>query len=202
MIRLVIAEDHQCFIDSIKLVTEFDNTISIIGSVNDGEALLKLVRLKQPQIVIADYRMPKLDGLEAAKLILKEFPHIKVIILTMFDLPEIQKQAKDIGVSGYILKNISLDKVLEAIKTVAKGETYFDENIDFTDVGQKKDKLTKRQKEILSHIAQGKTSREIANLLFIDLKTVNTHRQNMIRVLHLQGKNDLVKYAIERKYLK
>ena len=120
----------------------------------------------------------------------------------MFDLPEIQKQAKDIGVSGYLLKNISLDKVLEAIKTVAKGETYFDENIDFTDVRQKKDKLTKRQKEILSHIAQGKTSREIANLLFIDLKTVNTHRQNMIRVLHLQGKNDLVKYAIERKYLK
>ena len=202
MIRLVIAEDHQCLIDSLRLVSEFDKDISIIGSVNDGESLLKLVRLKQPQVVIADYRMPKLDGLEASKQILKEFPHIKILIFTMFDLPEVQKQAKQIGVSGYLLKNISLDEVIKAIKTVAKGETFFDDTIDFTDTGVKKNNLTKRQKEILSHIAQGKTSRQIADLLFIDLKTVNTHRQNMIRVLHLLGKNDLVKYAIENKYLK
>lgn len=201
MIRLAIAEDHQCLIDSIKLITEFDEEISIVGSVNDGESLLKLVRLKQPHVVIADYRMPKLDGLEAAKQILAEFPHVKVLIFTMFDLPEIQIQAKHIGVSGYLLKNISLDNVIKAIKTVMKGDTYFDDTIDFSDISTQKNRLTKRQKEILSLIAQGKTSRQIAELLFIDIKTVNTHRQNMIRVLNLRGKNDLVKYAIEHKYL-
>ena len=201
MIRLAIAEDHQCLIDSIKLITEFDNDISIVGSVNDGEALLKLVRLKQPQIVIADLRMPKLDGLEASKIILEEFPHTKIIIFTMFDLPEIQKQAKQIGVSGYILKNISLDNVIKAIKAVVKGDTYFDSSIDFSNISPKKNSLTKRQKEILKHSAQGKTSRQIANLLFIDIKTVNTHRQNMIRVLNLKGTHDLVKYAIEHKYI-
>ncbi len=200
MIRLVIAEDHQCLIDSIRLITQFDTDISIIGTANDGEALLKLVRLKQPDVVIADLRMPKVDGMEASKQILKEFPHIKVLIFTMFDLPYIQKQAKQIGVSGYILKNISLDNVIKAVKTVAKGQTYFSEYIDDIDTTKKKNILTKRQKEILQHIAQGKTSRQIANLLFIDIKTVNTHRQNMIRVLNLHGKNDLVKYAIEKKY--
>lgn len=200
MIRLAIAEDHQCLIDSIKLITEYDNDISIIGSVNDGEALIKLVRLKQPHIVIADLRMPKLDGLEAAKVILKEFPHIKVLIFTMFDLPEIQKQAKDIGVSGYILKNISLDNVIKAIKAVMKGDTYFDSIIDVSNSSHKKNILTKRQKEILKLIAQGKTSRRIADGLYIDIKTVNTHRQNMIRVLNLQGIHDLVKYAVEHKY--
>ena len=148
----------------------------------------------------ADLRMPKLDGLEASKQILKEFPHTKILIFTMFDLPEVKKQAKQIGVSGYLLKNISLDNVIKAIKTVTTGGTFFDDDID-KKTSSKKSKLTKRQKEILAHIAQGKTSRQIAELLFIDLKTVNTHRQNMIRALQLKGINDLVKYAIENKYV-
>ncbi len=200
MIRLAIAEDHQCLIDSMGLITEFDKDISIIGAVNDGEALLHLVRLKQPNVVIVDLRMPKIDGMAATKLILEEFPHTKVLIFTMFDIPEAQKQAKAIGASGYILKNASLDEVINAVKSVHKGDTYFTENLEETEASKSKNILTKRQKEILQLIAQGKTSREIAELLFIDIKTVNTHRQNMMRILGFKGKNDLVKYAIETKY--
>jgi two-component system nitrate/nitrite response regulator NarL len=199
MIRLAIAEDHQCLIDSINLITEFDKDISIVGSVNDGEALLELVRLKQPHVVIVDLRMPKTDGMEASKQILKEFPHIKILIFTMFDIPEAQKQAKAIGVSGYILKNTSLDELITAVKAVYNGQTYFNDDFDVEDT-KSKNILTKRQKEILHLIALGKTSREIADMLFIDIKTVNTHRQNMIRVLNLDSKNGLVKYAIENKY--
>lgn len=205
MIRLAIAEDHQSLIDGIKLLLEYEDNIEIVGTTNDGEALLKLVRLKQPNIVLIDIRMPKMDGIEATRIIKKEFPHTKVLAFTMFDQTEAVKQMLEAGASGYILKNSSLVEVLNAINTVYKGKTYFDANIDTnalnTDsISAKKGLLTKRQIEILELVAQGKTSREIAEQLFIGIHTVDTHRKNMIRILGLHGKGELMRYALEKKY--
>ncbi|WP_452228921.1 response regulator transcription factor [Lacinutrix sp. MEBiC02404] len=205
MIRLAIAEDHQSLIDGLQLLLKYEEDISIIGTANDGEQLLKIVRLKQPNVIITDIRMPKLDGIAATKVIMKEFPTTKVLAFSMFDQLDAIKQMLDAGAKGYILKNSSLTEVLQAIKTVYKGETYFDKNIDTNALGtdknnSKKGLLTKRQIEILELVAQGKTSREIAEQLFIGIHTVDTHRKNMIRILGLQGKGELMRYALEKKY--
>lgn len=203
MIRLAIAEDHQSLIDGLKLLLKYENDISIIGTANDGSELLDIVRLKQPNVVLTDIRMPKVNGIEATKLIKKEFPHTKILAFTMFDQNEAVEQMLNAGASGYILKNSSLEDVLTAIKTIAIGDTYFDKNINTNGLGKsssKKGKLTKRQIEILNLIGQGKTSREIAETLFIGVHTVDTHRKNMARILGLSGKGELMRYAVEKKY--
>ncbi|WP_299362631.1 response regulator transcription factor [Winogradskyella sp.] len=204
MIRLAIAEDHQSLIDGIKLLLEYEDDIEIIGTANDGEALLKLVRLKQPNVVIMDIRMPKIDGISATRTIKKEFPHTKVLGFTMFDQQDAIRQMLDAGASGYLLKNSPLEEVLKAVRAVHQGSTYFDANIKVeaeNDSNKKaKGKLTKRQIEILGLIAQGKTSREIADELFIGVHTVDTHRKNMVRILGLKGKGELLRYAVEKKY--
>ncbi len=204
MIRLVIAEDHQSIIDGIKLLLEYEEDIEIIGTAIDGEQLLDLVRLKQPNVVITDIRMPKMDGITATKLIKKEFPGIKVLGFSMFNQKEAIDQMLDAGASGYLLKNSALEEVLKAVRAVNRGHTYFDANIEANADNNRNKKakslLTKRQVEILALIAQGKTSREIADDLFIGLHTVDTHRKNMIRILGLQGKGELMRYALEKKY--
>lgn len=204
MIRLAIAEDHQSLIDGIKLLLEYEEDIEIVGTANDGETLLDLVRLKQPNVVITDIRMPKMDGITATKHIKKEFPRTKVLGFTMFDQKEAIDQMLDAGASGYLLKNSALEEVLKAVRAVYNGHTYFDANITTNahdDTNKKvKGVLTKRQVQILGLIAQGKTSREIADNLFIGLHTVDTHRKNMIRILGLHGKGELMRYALEKKY--
>lgn len=205
MIRLAIAEDHQSLIDGLELLLKYEEQISIIGTANDGEALLEIVRKREPNVVITDIRMPKMDGIQAAKIIKKEFPHINILAFTMFDQDEAVSQMIEAGASGYILKNTSLSEVLKAILTVAEGNTYFDGNINVNGLNQEKSKpnkglLTRRQKEILALIAQGNTSREIAEKLFIGVHTVDTHRKNMIRILGIKGKGELLRYAIEKKY--
>ena len=204
MIRLAIAEDHQSLIDGIKLLLEYEDDIDIVGTANDGEALLELVRLKQPNVVITDIRMPKMDGITATKEIKKELPHTKVLGFTMFDQKDAIQQMLEAGASGYLLKNSPLEEVLKAVRSVYNGHTYFDANIEIEKENNtnKKSKgiLTKRQVEILGLIAQGKTSREIADELFIGVHTVDTHRKNMIRILGLHGKGELMRYALEKKY--
>lgn len=205
MIRLAIAEDHQSLIDGIKLLLEYEDNITIIGTANNGQELLEIVRLKQPNVVITDIRMPKMDGITATKHIKKEFPHTKVLAFTMFDQTEAIEQMIDAGASGYILKNSSLKEVLNAIVSVYEGNTYFDANINTNALQvdsstKKKGLLTKRQVEILELVAQGKTSREIATQLFIGIRTVETHRKNMIRILGLRGKGELMRYALDKKY--
>lgn len=205
MIRLAIAEDHQSLIDGISLLLEYEEDISIVGTANDGEALLEIVEKKRPTLILTDIRMPKLDGIEATKRIKKLHPEIKVIAFSMFDQTEAIEQMLEAGATGYILKNSSLTEVLNAIRTVANGDTYFDANIN-TNVLNSENKsktkglLTKRQIEILELIALGKTSREIADELFIGVHTVDTHRKNMARILGLQGKGELMRYALEKKY--
>ncbi len=204
MIRLAIAEDHQSLIDGIKLLLEYEDDIEIVGAVNDGEALIDLVRLKQPNVVITDIRMPKTDGITATKTIKKEFPHTKILGFTMFDQKDAIQQMIDAGASGYLLKNSPLDEVLKAVRAVHKGNVYYDSNItveaESNSNKKGKGKLTKRQIQILGLIGQGKTSREIADELFIGIHTVDTHRKNMIRILGLHGKGELMRYALEKKY--
>lgn len=201
MITLVIAEDHQALIDGIRSFLEYEEDITVLGEANDGEMLIDLVRKKQPQIVLTDIRMPKCDGICATKTIKKEFPNTKIIAFSMFDQAEAIHQMKDAGVSGYIMKNSSLKKVLEAIRIVAKNGIYFDDSITTTDLTSKEEiVLSTREKEILRLIGEGKTSQEIADILFIGKSTVDTHRKNILKKMNIQGKTDLIRFAVERKY--
>jgi two-component system, NarL family, response regulator NreC len=202
MITIVIAEDHQALIDGIKLSLEYEKDISIVGEANDGEMLIDLIRVKQPQIVITDIRMPKCDGISATKIIKREFPHIKVIAFSMFDQREATNQMKEAGATGYIMKNSPLKKLVDAIRIVAKGGTFYDDTIitSFNNESIEEIILSTREKEILRLIGEGKTSQEIAENLFISKSTVDSHRKNILKKLNIHGRTDLIRFALERKY--
>lgn len=201
MIKIVIADDHQALIDGIKLSLKTISDIKVVGEANDGESLLELVHEMRPQVVLTDIRMPKCDGISATKAIKKKYPEIKVIAFSMFDQPEAVLKMKEAGASGYIMKNSSLDKVIEAIRTVALNKTFFDETIAVIDQNTKETiLLSSREKEILRLIGEGRTSLEIADELFISKATVDTHRKNIVKKMNIYGKTDLIRFAVERKY--
>lgn len=211
MITIIMAEDHQMLIDGVQSFFEYDDNINIIGTVNNGEELVKLVTLKQPKVIITDIRMPKMDGIEATKIIKKQFPHISVLAMTMFDQTDAIKQMLDAGATGYLLKNSGIKMLSKAIISVANGETFFDPNVAFNFMNNYIDKnvtvgksdkviLSNREKEILGLIANGKKSKEIAEDLFLAKTTIDTHRKNMIRKLNLSSGSELIKYAIDKKY--
>jgi two-component system nitrate/nitrite response regulator NarL len=206
MITVAIAEDHQALIDGINLLLEYEEDISIVGTANDGEALIDIVRVKQPNVILMDIKMPKIDGIAATRIIMKEFPHTKIIAFSMFDQEDAISQMMDAGATGYLLKNSPLEEVLHAIRHVITGEMYFDSDIDISfmtsesTTSEIKPLLSKSEREILSLIGQGKTSSEIAALRFTSVSTVEKHRKNMIRKLGISGKGELLRYALEKKY--
>jgi two-component system nitrate/nitrite response regulator NarL len=206
MITVAIAEDHQSLVDGINLLLKYEEDISIIGMANDGEALLEIIRKKQPKVVLTDIKMPKIDGIAATKLIKKEFPETKIIAFTMFSQHDAVSQMIAAGASGYLLKNSPLEEVLNAIRAVATGGTFFDSSIDpsfleeDSNTTAKKSILSKSEREILRFIGQGKSTSEIANLRFTAVSTVEKHRKNMIHKLGLSGKGELLRYALDRKY--
>lgn len=201
MIRIVIAEDHQALIDGIKLALEYEEDITVIGEALDGEMLIELVKNKKPDIVVTDIRMPKCDGITATRIIKKEFPSINIVAFSMFDQDEAIEQMKNAGAIGYIMKNSSLKKLVEAIKSVAKNIPFYDDAIITKDTTTKEEIiLSTREKEILRLVGEGKTSQEIADILFVAKSTIDTHRKNILKKMNIYGKTDLIRFAIERKY--
>lgn len=202
MIRLVAAEDHNSLIDGIKLLLKDVDDITFVGYANNGRELCELVKAKKPDVVVTDIRMPVMDGIVATREILKNNPTVKIIAFTMFDQDDAVRQMLDAGAMGYLLKNSNLDRLLEAIRSVYKGQQWLDDGLNASGASQRKTTgpLSKRQIEILKMIALGKTNQEIADLLFIGKTTVETHRKNMIRILGLKGAGELLRYALESKY--
>jgi len=201
MITLVIAEDHQALIDGIKSFLKNETDIEIVGHANDGFALIEIVRQLKPNVVITDIRMPKCDGIMATKTIKTEFPDTQVIAFSMFDHDDAIWQMKQAGASGYIMKNSSLQTVLEAIRAVSQGYSYFvNEAENEYEIPKNELLFSNREKEILQLIGEGKSSQEIAETLFIEKSTVDSHRKNMSKKIKIIGKTDLTKFALERKY--
>lgn len=202
MIRIAIAEDHQSLIDGIKVFLEYEDDIRVVGEANDGEKLLEIVRAKRPDVVLTDIRMPKMDGITATRELTKQFPQCRVIAFSMFEQEEAIAQMADAGAMGYIMKNSSLKVVLAAIRAVMAGQTYFDQSLQRNENKGSQDEvqLSKREMEIVKLIGQGKTSQEIADMLFIGKTTVDTHRKNILKKLSLQGKSELLRYSMEKKY--
>ena len=201
MITILIAEDHQALIDGMKSFLKNESDIEIIGHANDGQTLIDLARQLKPNVIITDIRMPKCDGIMATRTIKTEMPNTKVLAFSMFDHDDAISQMKEAGASGYIMKNSPLQTVLEAIRAVNEGYSYF-VNDSENEYETPKNSLffSAREKEILNLIAEGKSSQEIADQLFIEKSTVDSHRKNMSKKIKTIGKTDLTKFALERKY--
>lgn len=213
-IKLVIVEDHQSMIDGIRLLLKHEEEIEALGYFNNGLALIEFLEGKEvpayPDVVLTDVKMPEMNGFELTKKIHNEYPTIKVIAFSMLSKETVIRQMLHAGVSGYLLKNSSLELILKAIKEVSEGKAFFDDSIqeivaDYQKNPKKNelntiDILTKSEREILKLIGEGKISSEIADLRFTAVSTIEKHRKNMIRKLGLTGKNDLLKYAVEKKF--
>lgn len=205
-IRVLLADDHKIVLDGLKslLEPEFD----LVGIVEDGRALVKEAERLNPDVIVADISMPLLNGIDAVREIKKTDDRIKVVFLTMH--PEVAYAAKafEAGASGYVLKRSASRELITAINDAMKERTYVTPMIagellhsyKKTQPGQDlfKKKLTHRQDEILQLLAEGHSTKEIANLLHISPRTVETHKYNMMQELKLKTTADLVKYAIKQ----
>jgi DNA-binding NarL/FixJ family response regulator len=207
MIRILIADDHQMFIDGIKSLLALQQDIAILGEANNGNELLHLMENESPDLVLMDVNMPQLNGEETTRILRKQFPHVRVIMLTMHNSKEHIARMISAGAAGYILKNTGKDELLEAIYAVYRGETFYSKEVTGVIMESFKPKrertlfteaeLTPREKEVLKLIAEELTSSEIAGKLFISLNTVETHRKNLMSKLNVKNTAGLVKYALQ-----
>jgi len=210
MIRIVIADDHQIIIDGLKSLLAQESTMQIVGEAKNGAALVQTGLMLYPDLILMDIGMPILDGIEASRLIKKEHPTIKILVLTTYADQKSIKEMLKIGVDGYLLKDAGKEQFIEAIHTLMDGNTYFDPRVTAVVMNslqpQKKMEntltpLTTREKEIVKLIAEGKSTAEIANLVHLSLLTVETHRKNIYTKLGMNKIASLVRYAIEEGLL-
>lgn len=210
-VNLLIADDHQLIIDGLIKILETEKTIGEIYSANNGKEAAEKTLIHDIDCVIMDINMPVLNGLEAAKLIKKENPEIKIIVVSMLCDASIVNKMLKAGADAFINKDTGKEELLKAIDKVMNGEKYISPGISnnlFTHLSDRnvnapenEKHLTPREIEIIRYIADGLTNNEIAAKLFLSPVTVDTHRKNILAKLHLKNTAALVKYAAEHKLL-
>jgi len=203
-IRVVLADDHQLVRQSLKALLEREG-FQVAGEASDGREALRLVPNVGPDVAILDISMPILNGLDAARELKKSSPKTKTILLTQHDEDQYVTEALRAGVRGYVLKNQAATDLVHAIQQVCRGEIYLSPSISRTVVeaflsktALPTDPLTSRERQILQLIGEGKSSREIAALLGISIKTAESHRTRLMRKLDIHELASLVRYAIRR----
>ena len=212
MIKLLIADDHQLFIDGLKTVLNPEPDIEIVGQALNGEEVLSFLEQNDVDMILMDINMPVLDGIQTSKIIIKKYKNAKVLILTMHDNIEFINQIIRAGVSGCLIKTTSKEDLIDAIKTVALGNTYFSKDVREAIVGSlREDKsseaknneiqLTKREIEIIEYIAQEFTTPEIARFLGLSPHTIDKQRRNLLSKLKVRNTVGLVKWAIEKEII-
>jgi len=211
---IILADDHVLVRQGLRRILEGTDDLEVVGEANDGLELLQLLKHITPQMVILDIFMPNLRGIEAITEIKTMLPDVKILILTMHKDKEYLYLALSAGAKGYLLKEDAPKEFFSAIAKVRKNKTYispyFSDKVvdDLVQIGKgnakvifKTDPLTPREREVLKLIAEGKSSKEIAGLLFISVFTVNNHRASIMEKLNLKKATDLVKYAIRKGYI-
>ena len=207
MIKVIVADDHQMFIDGIAELLKSMPTIEFIGGALNGVDLIDLLHQKTADVILMDVNMPKMDGYEATQKVTAEFPNTKVLILSMHDTSAYIQKLIKAGANGYILKNTGKAELQEAIETVARGESYYSQAVTqrIMEGLQKKERqksmqveLTARETDVLRLIVEEFTTHEIADQLCISHHTVESHRKNLIAKTGVKNIAGLVKYAIEQ----
>ena len=208
-IRVLVVDDHAVVRAGLKLLLEQTDDLEPIGEAGSGrEAVFEARRLK-PDVILLDLVMPDGGGLDVLPTLVHENPGTRVVVLSMQDDPRYVRQAFDSGAMGYILKEAADTDVAMAIRTVAEGSRYVHPTLGARLVAAEataarraaEDPLSNREHEVLKLLALGYTNGEIANKLFISVRTAETHRSHILQKLHLATRADLVRYALERRLL-
>ena len=213
--KILLADDHVMFRRGVRSLIQRMENVEVVGEAGDGFELLRLMKDIHPHLVIVDISMPNLRGLEATREIKILDPGVKVLILSMHKEREYLYHALTAGAEGYLLKEDADGELISAIETLRRGGTFISPLLSnqmadiFVDKCQTRgeprtvvgEPLTNREREIVKLIAEGKSSKEIGELLFISSRTVQHHRANIMRKLNLRKTADLVKYAIQKGYV-
>lgn len=218
--RIIIADDHSVVRSGLRLLLQSSPDFTVVAEAEDGEEAVALVERHKPDVVIMDISMPKLNGIEATGIMKQNNPEIRIIILTVHEDEEYVYQMLRAGASGYVLKSAGKKEIFAAIESALSGERFFSpgiskliiegfikrdkEQVQTQDQMQShsKQQLTKREIEVLQYIAQGYTNRKIAEALFLSIRTINTHRTNLMQKLDIHDTARLVRYAIETGLVK
>jgi DNA-binding NarL/FixJ family response regulator len=205
-IRMLLAEDHTIVRAGIRALLQSLEGIEVVAEAGDGREAIRLIGIHNPDIVLMDIGMAGLNGLEATARITKEFPHVHVVILSMYASEEYVLQALRAGAVGYLIKDADMAELEIAIRAVAREETYLSPAVSKHVVADyvrrvggepsSLERLTRRQREILQLIAEGHSTQEIAQMLSISVKTVETHRSQLMERLDIHDVASLVRYAI------
>ena len=207
--RIVLADDHILLRNTLRKSIEAFPDLEVIGEASNGIELLQLLTDISPDLIILDISMPELEGIEVTEEIKRDFPGIKILILTMHKSRDHLRASLAAGVDGFLLKENAYDDLIKAIRNIQQGRRYISNLVldkvkeiilQRSDWGKETGVLTTREMVILKLMAEGKSSREIAERLFISVPTVNRHRFNIKHKLELRSNADLIKYAIEQGY--
>ncbi len=213
-IKILIADDHQMFLDGLSSLLSQLKDVQVIATVNNGEEVLERLQKLTPDLVIVDLNMPVMDGVQTTREIHKNYPNLKVLGLTMENDLQAVTGMLEAGASGYILKNTGKAELELAIRQVMKGENYLSQTISTqlaqnivqnfqqrNEIRTELSQLTERELEILKMIALENSNTEIADLLFISPKTVETHRKNLMKKIGVKNSLGVYKFAVKHKLL-
>jgi two-component system response regulator NreC len=208
--KVVIADDHAIVREGVRMILAKEKDIEVVGEAADGQQALELVEIHKPSVVIMDISMPGVGGIEATQKLKERYPKVAVLALTMHEDESYVFQLLRAGASGYVLKRAAAQDLVQAVRAAANGEAFLYPSVarkvitDYlkrVEAGEERtryDGLTDREKEILTHIAQGLANQQIAEKLFISIKTVQTHRAHILEKLGLHDRTELVRYAIRK----
>jgi DNA-binding NarL/FixJ family response regulator len=214
-IRVIVADDHALFRRGLEMVLKSEPDIEVVAEANDGNEVVALSEQHMPDLVLMDVRMPGRSGIEATQSIKDAVPHTKILMLTISDEEEDLYDAIKAGANGYLLKEISIEEVAGAIRSVHMGQSLISPSMaskllnEFAAMARKDEekqqmpapRLTEREMEVLTLVAQGLNNRDIAKHLFISENTVKNHVRNILEKLHLHSRMEAVVYAVREKLL-
>lgn len=212
-IKIIIVDDHQMFLEGLCALLQGEPHIKVVDVALNGKQLLDKITSLEVDIVVSDINMPEMDGIELSRQLKKRFPDIKTLILSTHNDAQMIGKCIQNDVDGYLLKNAEKQELLKALSAIVEGEKYFGQEVKneymktvFSEGGVTKEKenlapLSRREKEILIHIAMEYTTQEIADKLFISQNTVNTHRKNLMSKLNAKNTAGLVKHAFQQGFL-
>jgi two-component system response regulator NreC len=210
-ITVIIADDHRLIRHGIKMLLEGHEEIELLAEAEDGEELINMVKVHQPDVVLLDGSMPRMDGLTAMGKILEAFPETGIVMLSMHEDPAFVQQCIEAGALSYLLKNVGREELINTIKKVAWGEKTFGPIVNEMLIKGQMDarkqksetiKITRREKEVMDCLAKGMTTKQMADCLFLSSRTIESHRLRLLKKFNAQNATELIRIAIEKKMLK
>lgn len=202
-VRVLLADDHEIVRQGLRVLMEREG-FQVVGEASDGREAIKLCEMHRPEVAILDLSMPLLNGVGAAREIMQSNPHTKVVLLTMHTEDHLILESLRSGVTGYVLKTKAASELVQAIRAVCRGEMFLTQSISHTIVRAflqnaqaPASPISDRERQVLQLVAEGKTTKEIASLLGISVKTAESHRSNLMDKLNIHDTAGLVRYAIK-----